>query len=246
MSIVMAGITGRRMWFGADTKIQYLEECDDGSEHVAAALGSKITAYELRGGVVVVGYAGMWDNVNGDEQFLEHLTQWANELPADASAGELAMRLAKEFASPMTTQSVVEADARGWALNASEFLIGWYPAASDLELWYVVADHAERLEADVLHAIGGGPGSTMTRRYRRQDEPINADFLHQKLHDVLTRHPSSAYDFPLEIVAVSGPVIGKVQRSYFDAAGEPTTKPSMRVYVPPRLTNGPFAQTGDL
>jgi hypothetical protein len=83
MSIVMAGITDRRMWFGADTKIQYIEEAEDGSERVAAALGSKITAYELLGGVVVVGYAGMWDNVHGDEQFLEHLTQWASGGPTD-------------------------------------------------------------------------------------------------------------------------------------------------------------------
>ena len=246
MSIVMAGITDRRMWFGADTKIQYVEEGDDGSEHVAAALGSKITAYELLGGVVVVGYAGMWDNLNGDEQFLEHLTTWAQGDPADAQIAQLAALLAKEFASPMTTQSAVEADARGWALNASEFLIGWFPEEGDLELWYVVADHAERLDADTLHAIGGGPGSTMTRRYRREGAGIDAAYLHQKLHEVLTEQPSSAYDFPLEVVEVSGPLIEAVQRSCFDASKAPIGRPTMRVYVPPKLTDGPFAQTGDL
>src|ERR1039457_276241 len=118
MSIVMAGSTHRQMWFSADTKIQSLEEGVFWSEHVASALGSKITAYELRGGVVAVGYAGMWDNLNGDEQSLEHLTTWAQGDPADAQKAQLAALLAKEFASPMTTQSAVEADARGWALTA--------------------------------------------------------------------------------------------------------------------------------
>lgn len=242
----MAGITDRRMWFGADTKIQYIEESDDGSEHVAAALGSKITAYELRGGVVTIGYAGMWDNIDGDDQFLNHLTEWANWGPADVQVGALAALLAKEFASTSTAQSFVEADRKGWAPNASEFLIGWYPEEGDLELWYVTADHAERLEPDVLHAIGGGPNSTMTRRYRRQGASIDAAFLHQKVHDVLTQHPSSAYDFPIEIVEVSGPFIQAVQRSWFDSSKAPIARPSMRRYVPPKLTDGPFAQTGDL
>ncbi len=246
MSIVMAGITDRRMWFGADTKIQYFEEGEDGSEHIASALGSKITAYELRGGVVVVGYAGMWDNVNGDEQFIEHLTQWATGGPTDVQIGGLAAVLAKEFASPQTAQSFAAADQEGWAANASEFLIGWYPEVGDLELWYVIADHAQRVVSNVLHAIGGGPGSTMTRQYRRQGASIDADFLHQKLHDVLTEQPSSAYGFPIEIVDVSGPFIEAVQRSYFDAEKAQIAKPLMRVHVPPKLTDGPFAQTGDL
>jgi len=71
MTLVLGAAGGSGLLFAADSKVQMQNPADGSFKTVVA---SRVAVYPLRGGILGIGYAGMWAPSTSDDLFLDRVS----------------------------------------------------------------------------------------------------------------------------------------------------------------------------
>jgi hypothetical protein len=228
VTLILAAANDEGLIFAADTKLRYR---DDSSGPLRSCVGSKVTAYRARGGNLVIAVAGLWVQGGADELLQAVLGEWvASGDPISILAEGLATRVAQL----LTPLSVREGQP-----NPSELLIGFYAPEDEPVLFFVSSGPYEEVPHNVLRAVGGDPTYAFTQRHvPAAGTTVDVNFALKCFDDNVSRAPSSANDYPIQLVRVVGTAFDGISSEFYGPSGTRVSTPEIARQIPAPFTLG--------